>query len=136
MEFIRQVVVFDAFDVEASSSFWAGFLDGFVLKDKDGTWHSVFDKHNKWVIGIQFSKDHIRPNCPNGEKQQVHLDFHVLDFESDHSKVMGLGATILKEWEDTNSPHGFQVYADPAGHPFCLGWGHPTNVELDSFFVN
>jgi hypothetical protein len=22
------------------------------------------------------------------------------------------------------------VYADPAGHPFCIGWGHPSPAAL------
>jgi hypothetical protein len=24
----------------------------------------------------------------------------------------------------------FQVYADPAGHPFCIGWGQPSPERL------
>jgi hypothetical protein len=38
---------------------------------------------------------------------------------------MSLGATVLKEAEDEDSPDAFQVYADPAGHPFCLCWVKP-----------
>jgi hypothetical protein len=26
-----------------------------------------------------------------------------------------------------------QVYADPAGHPFCIGWGHPSREALTAF---
>jgi hypothetical protein len=22
------------------------------------------------------------------------------------------------------------VYAEPAGHPFCIGWGHPSREAL------
>jgi hypothetical protein len=29
---------------------------------------------------------------------------------------------LLKPADDIESPSGFQVYADPAGHPFCLCW--------------
>jgi len=25
------------------------------------------------------------------------------------------------------------VYADPAGHPFCIGWGHPSREALADF---
>jgi predicted enzyme related to lactoylglutathione lyase len=39
-----------------------------------------------------------------------------------HEEVVSLGARILKPAEETNSGNGFQVYADPAGHPFCLCW--------------
>ena len=36
---------------------------------------------------------------------------------------MSLGARLLKPADDIESTDGFQVYADPAGHPFCLCWG-------------
>jgi hypothetical protein len=32
---------------------------------------------------------------------------------------MSLGARVLKP---AGSGENFQVYADPAGHPFCLCW--------------
>ena len=32
---------------------------------------------------------------------------------------MDLGAMVLKRVEHADN---FQVYADPAGHPFCLCW--------------
>lgn len=35
---------------------------------------------------------------------------------------MSLGATVLKEPDDDSAPDAFRVYADPAGHPFCLCW--------------
>lgn len=31
-----------------------------------------------------------------------------------------LGARVLKRAEDASPGGDFQVYADPAGHPFCL----------------
>jgi len=30
---------------------------------------------------------------------------------------------LLQAAADFSTPDGFQVYADPAGHPFCLCWG-------------
>ena len=47
------------------------------------------------------------------------------------AKVLALGATRLP-WDSDQEvakgmrppgPSGFRVYADPAGHPFCLCWG-------------
>jgi hypothetical protein len=35
---------------------------------------------------------------------------------------MSLGAKVLKQAEEVDSPDNFQVYADPAGHPFRLCW--------------
>lgn len=35
---------------------------------------------------------------------------------------MALGATVLKPALGRTEGDDFQVYADPAGHPFCLCW--------------
>jgi hypothetical protein len=37
-------------------------------------------------------------------------------------------ATVLKEAEDGETPDDFQVYADRAGHPFCLCWVKPRQT--------
>ncbi len=39
-----------------------------------------------------------------------------------HEEVLGLGATVLQQQYAATDPEGFWVYADPAGHPFCLCW--------------
>ncbi len=39
MKISRTIVVFDAADMDAESSFWAGLLGGTVAADDD--WHSV-----------------------------------------------------------------------------------------------
>ena len=48
---------------------------------------------------------------------QMHLDFLVDDLEATGARVLAAGATLLDF--QPNSDHCF-VYADPAGHPFCL----------------
>ena len=35
--------------------------------------------------------------------------------------------------DDLTAAEGHQVYADPAGHPFCLGWGHPDDAAIRRF---
>jgi catechol 2,3-dioxygenase-like lactoylglutathione lyase family enzyme len=122
MKIERQVIVFDAADLAAESSFWAGVLGGHVVPD--GDWHSVVDADGEWRIGVQFAPRHIPPDWPDGVPQQVHLDLHVDDISSAHGEVMSLGARLLQEADDLAAPEGHRVYADPAGHPFCLGWGH------------
>ncbi len=123
MKVMRHVVVFDAADLTAESSFWAGLLDGQVLADD--RFHCVFDAEGRWVIGVQLAPDHVAPDWPDGSPQQVHIDLHIDDPVSAHAKAMGLGARLLQAAADLTSADGHQVYADPAGHPFCLGWGHP-----------
>jgi len=122
MRIARQIVVFDAADLAAESSFWAGVLGGHVVPDDD--WHSVVDADGEWRIGVQLAPNHIPPEWPHGAPQQVHLDLHVDDPARAHDEVVALGARLLQSADDLTAPEGHQVYADPAGHPFCIGWGH------------
>ena len=119
MRIKRQVVVFDAADLAAESSFWAGLLGGKVFADSD--WHSVI-VDGEWRLGVQLAPDHVQPEWPDGTPQQMHLDLHVDDIRVAHDEAMALGARMLKPADDLDAAEGFQVYADPAGHPFCLCW--------------
>jgi len=120
MRINHQVVVFDAADLEAESSFWAGVLEGAV--DAEDDWHMVM-VDGAPRVGVQLAPDHVPPDWPRGEpKQQIHLDLWVDDFPASHDRVMALGAKVLKEAEPSDGADNFQVYADPAGHPFCLVW--------------
>ncbi len=110
-----QVVVFDAADLDAESTFWAGLLGGTV--DAEDDWHMVL-VDGKPQVGVQLAPDHVSPDWPDGDPQQIHLDLWVDDIDASHQEVMSLGAKLLKEVES----EGFRVYADPAGHPFCLCW--------------
>lgn len=124
MRIKHQVVVFDAADLSAESSFWAGVLGGDV--DAEDDWHMVIvDGAAK--VGVQLAPDHIPPDWPDGlPKQQIHLDLWVDDIAAAHEHVMSLGARLLQEAEASDEPDSFRVYADPAGHPFCLCWVKPT----------
>jgi predicted enzyme related to lactoylglutathione lyase len=113
-----QVVAFDAADIETESAFWAGVLDGEVHRDDN--WHMV-TVDGAPRVGVQRVPGHVAPDWPNGSPpQQVHLDLWVDDFPAAHERVMQLGARVLREREGNTSGDDFQVYADPAGHPFCL----------------
>ena len=130
MEMLRRVVVFDAADLAAESAFWAGMLGGHVIADDDDGWHSVVDADDRWVIGVQHAPGHVPPEWPDGTPQQVHLDLHVTDFAAAHATAMSLGARLLRPAADLDAGEGHQVYADPAGHPFCLGWGQPGDDAI------
>ncbi|HEY0638334.1 MAG TPA: VOC family protein [Pseudonocardiaceae bacterium] len=56
------------------------------------------------------------PRWPDpAHPQQVHLDIEVDDLDAGEARALELGATRLPgEGSD------FRVFADPAGHPFCL----------------
>ncbi|MGS0687962.1 VOC family protein [Nakamurella sp. GG22] len=130
MDTIRTVVVFDAADLHAESGFWAGMLDGHVFEDD--TFHSVIDAAGEWRVGVQLAPLHVAPDWPDGAPQQMHLDFHVNDPASAHQQAVRLGARLLQA-SDLRQPQGHQVYADPAGHPFCIGWGQPSEKALAAF---
>lgn len=131
MEILRRVVVFDAADLSVESRFWAGMLGGRVVTDD--SWHSVFDADGRWVIGVQLAPGHVPPGWPDGVPQQVHLDLHVADFASAHATAIELGARLLQAADDPSAAEGHHVYADPAGHPFCLGWGQPDDGAIRRF---
>jgi predicted enzyme related to lactoylglutathione lyase len=121
MNITRQIVVFDAADLAGESAFWAGVLGGTVDADTEGDWNNVV-VDGRPVVAVQLAPDHVQPEWPNGAPQQIHLDLHVDDVKTAHDEVMALGAQLLQP-ADRDAAEGFQVYADPAGHPFCLCWG-------------
>ena len=121
MKIERQIIVFDTADLAAESGFWAGLLGGKVVAEDD--WHSIV-VDGEWRLGFQLAPNHVPPEWPNGQQQQqIHLDLHVDDLQAAHDKVLSLGARLLQPADDLAATEGFQVYADPAGHPFCLCWG-------------
>lgn len=130
MEMVRQVIVFDAADLDAESAFWAGMFGAHVFKDD--TFHSVIDEAGGWHVGVQLAPNHVPPDWPDGAPQQMHVDLHVDDPRAAHEAAIGLGARLLQAG-DLDAEQGHQVYADPAGHPFCIGWGHPTRAEIAAF---
>lgn len=120
MEIIRRVLVFDAPDLHTESTFWASLLGGTVEAEDD--WHTI-RVDGQEVLGVQLAPNHIPPQWPDGQPQQLHLDLMIEDLDEAHAEAMALGASLLQVSPDPKASHGFQVYADPAGHPFCLCWG-------------
>ncbi|MEE6261243.1 VOC family protein [Plantactinospora sonchi] len=57
-----------------------------------------------------------------GVPQQLHLDMTVASVEElrvQHERVLRLGGRLLRDAiDDPDEP--LRVYADPAGHPFCV----------------
>ena len=49
--------------------------------------------------------------------------FDAADLATDHDEVLALGARRLHPADDLGAAEGNEAYADPAGHPFCVGWG-------------
>ena len=54
--------------------------------------------------------------------QQLHLDLTIPsadELDRQHERVLGLGARLLYDRRD-DPDEPLYVYADPAGHPFCI----------------
>jgi hypothetical protein len=58
----------------------------------------------------------------NTVPQQLHLDLRVTtadDLGAAHQRALGLGARLLYD-RSADPEEPLRVYADPAGHPFCI----------------
>jgi catechol 2,3-dioxygenase-like lactoylglutathione lyase family enzyme len=70
------------------------------------------------VLAFQAVANYRPPRWPDPDApQQLHVDVLVDDLDAAESRVLPLGATLL---DGSDKPIGYRVYADPAGHPFCL----------------
>jgi predicted enzyme related to lactoylglutathione lyase len=86
-------------------------------------WEQVYDgpegamlSHEGRNLMFQKVEQLARPTWPDpAQPQQAHIDFFVRDLDDGEAKALELGATRL----DGGGEH-FRVFADPAGHPFCL----------------
>ncbi|MDX3074316.1 VOC family protein [Streptomyces sp. NPDC088354] len=118
-----QLTVIDCPDARALGAFYQGILGG-ALDGSDPSWVTLTAPGGT-RFAFQEVLFHRPPQWPDPEHpQQFHLDFEVptrADVERAQGEVVALGATFL---HDSGGEHsGFRVFADPAGHPFCLCYG-------------
>ena len=109
----------DCADPQGVARFYADLLGGTVEGEAGDDWFTV-----TWAgpnICTQLAPNHESPDWPRGH-QQAHIDFAVVDIAAAHERVLELGGTALDPVEPPRPApeRGFRVYADPAGHPFCL----------------
>ncbi|MCT7355021.1 VOC family protein [Streptomyces sp. 15-116A] len=75
-------------------------------------------------LAFQRAEGYAPPDWPSADhdSQQFHLDFDAgatwEEVDAAEKQVLALGARVLDR-EDYERKD-FRVYADPAGHPFCL----------------
>lgn len=111
-------VVLDCPDPRALASFYAELVGG-TIEAEDDTWIDL--NRDGQRLSFQLAPDHRAPAWPDPERpQQFHLDIAVPRAEMDaaEKRVLELGATLLEG--DLDGARNWRVYADPAGHPFCL----------------
>ncbi|MEU8678315.1 VOC family protein [Streptomyces sp. NPDC048560] len=112
------LVALDCPDPPALAGFYRAVLGGEVKKYDD--WYDLYVPGGT-RIAFQRVPDHRPPEWPRGDRnsQQAHLDLDVTDIDRAQEEVLALGATPL-DLDDQGGERRFRVYADPAGHPFCL----------------
>ncbi|MFI8199609.1 VOC family protein [Streptomyces sp. NPDC085942] len=117
-----ECVVLDCRDPKELARFYSSLLGGEVDRPDrrwacDADW-STLHAPGGLVLAFQRVADHRPPHWPAQDPpQQLHLDFGVTDQERAHDEVLAAGASLLDAGEESR---GWRVYADPAGHPFCL----------------
>lgn len=113
----------DCPDPVALAEFYSRLL-GQPITYRSPDWVVVADNDAASGLAFQLAPNHRPPTWPDpAVPQQVHLDVMVDDVSSAEPGVLALGAKKLA---------GEHVYADPAGHPFCLiprpRWAPPVGA--------
>ncbi|WP_328924243.1 VOC family protein [Streptomyces sp. NBC_00190] len=117
-----QCVVLDCPDPQRLAEFYHSVLGGTVDQPDrrwsvDADWATLHTPAGP-VLAFQRAPDHRPPSWPDPARpQQFHLDFGVPDLDRAEEQVLAHGATVLDRGP---ADRGWRVYADPAGHPFCL----------------
>jgi catechol 2,3-dioxygenase-like lactoylglutathione lyase family enzyme len=117
-------VVLDCPDPAALAAFYSQLL-GQPITYRSDDWVVVASDSTSSGLAFQLAPGHRPPTWPSPViPQQSHLDIMVEDVAASGPRVLALGARKLD---------GPGVYADPAGHPFCLvkrpRWAPPIPVD-------
>jgi catechol 2,3-dioxygenase-like lactoylglutathione lyase family enzyme len=104
-------VVLDCPNPGELANFYSRLL-GHPITYVSDDWVVVSTSSQASGLAFQLAPDHQPPTWPDPTvPQQVHLDVMVEDVEAASLQVLEIGAKKLD---------GEDVFADPAGHPFCL----------------
>ena len=128
---LRQVVL-DGTDVRALAEFYRQLLGLHYRPGDEPPPPGEPDPEGAdWLVlvgaGIRLAFQQVQelpePTWPDGpHPQMLHLDLTVPDkaeLDAQHGRALALGARVLLDRsEDAEEP--LWVYADPAGHPFCI----------------
>jgi Glyoxalase-like domain len=108
-------VTLDCPDAGELAAFYAEITGGEV--SGGGAAWAMVTCPNGADIMFQGSAGYVPPSWPDTvSSQQLHLDFDVDDLDATEARVLAAGAT---KYDFQPNDH-CRVYADPAGHPFCL----------------
>jgi catechol 2,3-dioxygenase-like lactoylglutathione lyase family enzyme len=104
-------------DPAALAAFYSQ-LTGQPIVFADPDWYSLGGQSGEVSLSFQLSRGYQPPVWPDAaSSMQFHLHVKVDDLDAAEEAVIALGATKFAEQP---VPQNFRVFADPAGHPFCL----------------
>ncbi|MGH9133350.1 MAG: VOC family protein, partial [Ilumatobacteraceae bacterium] len=129
-----RAVVLDATDSRAVAEFYRQLL-GYAYRDGDETppagqpdpqgedWLVLRDRTGEARLAVQHVASLAASTWPDAQvPQQLHLDLTVADIDQlteQRDRAVSLGASLLLDRSaDPDEP--LYVFADPAGHPFCI----------------
>lgn len=114
-------VVFECADPAEQGRFWEAVLGYTRHHDRPG-WVTIVDPGDTARrLSFQRVDGHVAPTWPGRDRpQQAHVDVLVDDLDEADGRVVALGARRLTPATVVHEDESFHVYADPAGHPFCL----------------
>ncbi|MEU0080798.1 VOC family protein [Micromonospora tulbaghiae] len=127
-------VVLDCTDARALAEFYRALL-GLVYRpgDEPPAAGEPDERGRDWLVlrtaegvpQLAFQQVDRLPEAtwPEGVvPQQLHLDLtvpSVAELDRQHERVLALGGRLLRDRSD-DPDEPLRVYADPAGHPFCV----------------
>jgi catechol 2,3-dioxygenase-like lactoylglutathione lyase family enzyme len=119
-------VVVDCKEPAVLAAFYSRLL-GLPVTCRSEDWVVVAANETTSGVAFQLAPDHQAPSWGDPDRpQQIHLDVMVDDLEAVAADALAMGARALTDAHD-----GSQVFADPAGHTFCLiprpSWSPPLD---------
>ena len=133
-------VVLDCTDARALAEFYRELL-GLTYRpgDEPPASGEVDERGQDWLVlrnpgGVQLAFQQVaelpEATWPEGlHPQMLHLDItvdNVTDFDAEHEHASALGARLLLDRSD-DPDEPLRVYADLAGHPFCIFVAPPAS---------
>ncbi|MBI5087744.1 MAG: VOC family protein [Actinobacteria bacterium] len=126
---VLRAIVLDAVDARELAEFYRQLLGyryrpGHEANDPSGDdWLVLDDTAGEARLAIQRVDQLPASTWPDASiPQQLHLDLTVDstdDLVEQRDRALSMGATILEDRFD-NPDEPLYVFADPAGHPFCI----------------
>src|SRR5215218_6559240 len=136
---LRQVVL-DGTDIRALAEFYRRLLGlRYRPGDEPPASGQPDPQGEDWLVlrggGVQLAFQQVsslpEATWPEGPvPQQLHLDLvvgSIAELDEQHERALSLGARLLlDDYDDPEEP--LYVYADPAGHPFCIFVADPLTA--------